>query len=318
MVLAFFITCISLNAQRGFTNQSFFNNNLGLYNPSLIGNVRKMNVNIFSKLGNLQTDYRNYLNGLNFEYSFNRKHNIGFGAVNLRESDWMTTDVFVGYAFKHDFKNKNWSLGLGVNIGFKNLSHFDYLDPLPALDTAIYAHSNTNQYQVYASAGINLWWKDRVFFTISGENLIPYSNYKLEGNKYDQEKALNNKPGVTVGIGTRNPEFGDSLIKKTSFEANLFASFFFKGTVKTKIEMNFGVNIMNIINPRIGFRYLDDYFIILGLQGRIYRGLYLSYGYDVAIDRASSNVEGKGSHEFGLGYFIPHRSRKFKKTEKDK
>ncbi|MEZ4937366.1 MAG: type IX secretion system membrane protein PorP/SprF [Crocinitomicaceae bacterium] len=318
ILLAFFLFSGLLIAQRGEINQSFFNNNLGLYNPSLIGGIRKMNVNVFSKFGNLETSQKNYLNGLNFEYSFNRKHNLGLGATNLRESDWMNTQIFIGYAYKHDFKDKPWSLGVGANIGFKNISHFNYLIPLAPLDTSIYSHKNPNQYQVYASIGLVLWWKDRVYFSLSGENIIPYNNYKFDNNDYDKEKGLNNSPSASIAIGTRNAEFGDSIIKKSTIEANLMAAFYFTGIVKYKVEINFGVNIMNLVTPRIGFRFFNDYFITLGLQGRVYKGLFLSYGYDVTINTKTSNIEGKGSHEFGLGYFIPHQVREFQKTKKKK
>ena len=98
----------------------------------------------------------------------------------------------------------------------------------------------------------------------------------------------------------------------------MFATFYFTGIAKYKIEINFGLNIMNLINPRIGFRYLNDYFITLGLQARLFKGLFISYGYDVNIDLKTTNVKGKGSHEFGLGYFIPHQVREFQKTKKKK
>ncbi len=269
-------------------------------------------------MGDLGSDYRNYFGGFNFEYSLKRAHNFGLGGMVQRESDWMNSKVFIGYAYKLDIKNSAWSFGIGVNLGFKNLTHSSYLDPLPPLDTAIYAHNNPNQFQAYVSAGFNVWWKDRVFITISSTDMIPYSDYKGEANDYDREKGLNNAPGLTIGVGTRNPSFGDSIMKKTSFEANLFYSFYFKGEVKGSVEFNFGLNIMNIVNPRIGFRWLGNYYIIFGLQARVYKGLYLSYAYDLAIDPVLSTITGKGSHEFGLGYFIPHAPRKFEIKKKKK
>lgn len=318
LLLAFFIFSSTSLTQRGLSNQSFFNNNLGLYNPSLLGGIRKMNTNIFFKMGDLGTEYRNYFAGFNFEYSLKRNHNFGLGAMTQRESDWLNSKVFIGYSYKLDIKDSDWSIGLGVNVGFKSLNHSSYLDPLPPLDTAIYAHSNPDQIQVYTSAGINVWWRDRVFLSLSSSDIVAYSNYKSENNNYDQEKGLNNVPGLTIGIGTRNPAFGDSLIKKTSFEANFLYNLQFKGTLSGRVEINFGLNIWNIINPKIGFRWLNDYYITLGLQGRLFKGLYVSYAYDIGIDRVSTNITGKGSHEFGLGYFIPHKVRSFSGVKKKK
>jgi hypothetical protein len=314
-ILAFLFSSSFSYSQGGAITQDLFTNNLGFYNPAFIGASSKMNFSTFSKIGKIKTNREYFFAGGNFDYSFNRSHNISLNGLYQRESDWTNSYINIGYSYQLEFKSKPISVGFGAQIGFKSINHLNYNYSFGSKDTVTNPSSNPNTNQVFASVGINFWFKDKVYLGLHAENFIPYKGYESEYRKFEN-KTYHNAPSIAINVGTKKLSLGDSLVKKFTFEANLsLRTYFWKtgssSAVVAGITGIIGINIYNIITPRIGFRYYDNSELIFGLNARIFKGLFIGYTYDLAV--VNSNIEGGGSHEFNLGYFIPHKPRTYKK-----
>lgn len=311
VLLAFLLLSNFTLAQNGFMGQDFIQNNLGMYNPAHIGALNKLSVNGFAKAGRIGTKYQNIFGGLGLEYSFDEKHNIGFSLKSRREADWLNQDIYLGYSYRQHLDKKPISFGYGINIGYKGLNHLNYLQSPHPLDSALLVHNTKNKSGLYLSFGIDFWLKEKFFFGFYGDNLLAYNNFTSENELYRDERQFHNRIGLGFTIGSKRVNLPDSITDKSYFESviNVLVGLpqnLQRESLIAKIDIVFGLNIKNLITPRIGFRISQPYSeIIFGLQSRIYKGLFLGYSYNLALKQVE--VIGKGSHEINLGFFLPNK-----------
>jgi type IX secretion system PorP/SprF family membrane protein len=220
----------------------------------------------------------------NGHYSFTKNHAVGGTIVNDNVNEVNTLDISANYVY-HAWLTRKLALGLGVKLGFQQLSmknDYVYFDATAATDPTL---------DYRKSGGLNLG----AGLSLQSENLLfGFSMPYLFNNTYSNKKSAiytteDNHFYTTLGYKIR---FSDAFV--------LYPSLMLKGVSGAPYSMSFDGHVL--INQFFWFGggYRSDNTVAISGGIFLEKGLRVVYTYETAYFSPHKRMD--VSHEISLNY----------------
>jgi type IX secretion system PorP/SprF family membrane protein len=286
LLAVFFLSSLALRAQREpFYTQYMYN--IGSFNPAYVGTVETPDLNLLyrSQWIDIPGAPRTIRFGMNYPLS-NRKHGLGFNAVNEQLGPTTQTFVDVSYSFQVEFDNEVFlSFGLDaggsfLNVDFSKGTFENPGEPILGVETI-------NEFTPTIGAGLFLY-RSNWYVGFSIPNFLTDGLYSDEAAQVVEDQLQYNLIGGYVFQLNDNlkfkPAFLVNYIQGAPVNGNLSASFLLNDTFTLGAAYRFD----NAVSGLAGFQ--------------ISNSLFLGYAYDYNVNGLGGY--NSGSHEAIVKFFL--------------
>ena len=276
----------TLQAQREpFYTQYMYN--IGSFNPAYVGTVETPDLNLLyrSQWIDIPGAPRTIRFGLNYPLG-NRKHGLGFNAVNDQLGPTTQTFVDVSYSFQVEFANEVFlSFGLDaggsfLNVDFSKGTFENPGEPILGVETI-------NEFTPTVGAGVFLYHSNW-YAGFSIPNFLTDGLYSDEAAQVVEDQLQFNLIGGYVFQLNDNlkfkPAFLVNYIQGAPVNGNLSANFLLNGTFTLGAAYRFD----NAVSGLAGFQISNN--------------LFLGYAYDYNVNGLGGY--NSGSHEAIIKFYL--------------
>ena len=280
------LSLCSAQAQREpFYTQYMYN--IGSFNPAYVGSVETPDFNLLyrSQWIDIPGAPRTIRFGINYPLG-NRKHGLGFNAVNDQLGPTTQTYVDVSYSFQIRFENEmflSFGLDAGGSILNVDFSKGTFEDP----GEPILGEETINEFTPIVGAGLFLY-SQNWYVGVSVPNFLTDGLYSNEVAQIVEDQIQFNLIGGYVFNLNENlklkPAILVNYIEGAPINGNISANFLWNG----------------IFTLGLGYRYDNA---LIGLAGfQITESLFLGYSYDYNTNGLGGYND--GSHEAIVKFYL--------------